>query len=313
MTRTSRLVLSLVIAATGAVCLGPIPVSADAPSPTTEYTVKAGDNLITIARRLGIKLAVLLDLNDLVITSVIHPGDSLTVPASSNTGTSSNAAAPAAATSAGAGAPIGSVSSAVPTTPYTVQRGDALSSIAVRHGVTLKALLTANTLTLTSVIMPGRILQIPPATKPIPPATKPNAAATTAGASQSATAATPTQVLVDFLHAQVGKPYKFFTAGPDTYDCSGLVVAGYRQIGIDLVHHSGSLAKQGRAVDLASESIVAGDVIVLSSAADPNVIAHVGVAVSSTAWIQAVGPGAPVKISALPTSRIVTVRRLIGQ
>ncbi len=311
MTRTSRLVLSLLIASTAAIAIDVSEVSADAPTGTAEYTVKSGDSLITIARRFGIRLAVLLELNELTITSVIHPGDSLYVPATSTAVAPASAATPA---------PAATTASAL--TPYTVQRGDALTTIAARHGVTLKALLTANKLQLTSTIIPGRVLQIPPATKPIPAA--PTAAAPVATATVASTGTanptpaatptpTPTDVLVDFLKAQVGKPYKFFTAGPDTYDCSGLVVAGYRQIGVELIHQSGSLAKVGREVDLTTESIVAGDVIVLSSPTDPTVIAHVGVAVSGTSWIQAVGPGIPVKISALPTSRIVTVRRIIGQ
>jgi cell wall-associated NlpC family hydrolase len=228
-----------------------------------------------------------------------------TIPGGAPAAAEPTAAAPTAAVSSPA-----SSTAAVPTTSYTVLRGDALSTIAYRHGVTLKALLTTNKLQVTSTIMPGRVLQIPPATKPIPAVPSSQAAPT---ATVASTPTSPTQVLVDYLEAQVGKPYKFFTAGPETFDCSGLVVAGYRQIGIELTHQSGSLAKAGRAVDPAAEAIVAGDIIVLSSPTDPSTIAHVGVAISGTSWIQAVGPGVPARVGPLPTSRIVAVRRVIGQ
>ena len=303
------MLLSLLVAGAATVCANPSGALADGPSPTGDYTVQAGDSLVGIAHRFGIRLAVLLDLNHLTVTSVIHPGQPLVVPAGTTISSGQPANAPTvAATSTG-------TTAAGTTTSYTVQRGDALSGIAYRHGVTLKALLTTNKLVVTSTIMPGRVLQIPPATKPIPAVAVPTATAAAVPVPTASIAAveTPTEVLVAYLKAQVGKPYKFFTAGPDTFDCSGLVVAGYKQIGIDLIHQSGALAKQGRAVDLATESIVAGDVIVLSSPTDPTLIAHVGVAVSATTWIQAVGPGVPVQIRALPTSRIVTVRRMIGQ
>ena len=44
---------------------------------------------------------------------------------------------------------------------YTVRAGDSLSAIASRHGVKLNALLTANGLQLTSLIMPGMQLTLP--------------------------------------------------------------------------------------------------------------------------------------------------------
>ena len=52
-----------------------------APSPTATYTVRSGDSLSAIAGRMSVKLPALLAANKLTITSVIHPGTQLAVPA----------------------------------------------------------------------------------------------------------------------------------------------------------------------------------------------------------------------------------------
>ena len=100
------------------------------------YTVRSGDSLFGIARRLGVSSGSLLAANGLTLNSVIHPGQRLAIPA---------AAAPI---SAGSGT-------------YTVRSGDSLFGIARRLGVSSGSLLAANGLTLNSVIHPGQRLAIP--------------------------------------------------------------------------------------------------------------------------------------------------------
>ncbi|HQZ34719.1 MAG TPA: LysM peptidoglycan-binding domain-containing protein [Ilumatobacteraceae bacterium] len=260
------------------------------------YTVRPGDALASIARDLGVKLADLLALNDLTISSTIHPGRILTVPVGQSVVPATTS--PAAPSSPGAAA-------TAPTSPYTVKAGDALFLIARRHGLTLAALLAANSFTSTTTIVPGQVIRIP-ATAVVPAP----AAAPTSGPTKSTSAAIDT--LVTYLREQVGKPYKFFTAGPDTFDCSGLVVAGYRQIGVTLPHQSRMQATIGTAVDLSNESIKAGDLIFMVSSVDPTRIGHVGIALDADTWIQAVGTGIPVRIRPIPSSdRISAVRRIL--
>lgn len=295
MKRIRRLVLAALAMATTTIVIDATAVSAHpAPQPsqavaTGTYTVRPGDNLAGIARKTGTKLADLLAANDMTVKSTIHPGDTLAIPG--------------VAASAAPSAPAPSVS----TTPYTVVSGDYLAGIAAKNGVTLKALLAANGLTISSAIHPGRVLQIPPATKPIPP-TAASAAPSTAGPAD----ATPSAALVTYLRAQVGKPYKFFTAGPDTFDCSGLVVAAYKQIGITLIHQSRMQATMGTAVDWHTEPLVAGDLVFMRSSNDPTQIGHVGIALDAKTWIQAPGTGIPVRITSLPSDdRIESVRRIL--
>jgi cell wall-associated NlpC family hydrolase len=127
-----------------------------------------------------------------------------------------------------------------------------------------------------------------------------------------APAATPIDTVVAFAKAQVGKPYQYFTAGPSTYDCSGLTLASYKQIGITLTHQSLAQSKQGRAVDWTVEPIKPGDLVFMYSSRNPNVISHVGIAISPTRWVHAPRPGDVVREGPLPpASRIVAVRRFV--
>lgn len=45
---------------------------------------------------------------------------------------------------------------------------------------------------------------------------------------------------IAFARAQLGKPYLYAAAGPDSYDCSGLVMAAYASAGVRLPHDSGA-------------------------------------------------------------------------
>ena len=310
------LVISVPMLDLGTAAASPSPptTAASVTTAPTPYTVKSGDSLAGIANRYGVGFSALLKANSMTIASVIHPGDVLTLPAGAKTAPSAPSASSRTATIGTADA-TQPASAAAPATTYVVKIGDALAGIAWKNGVKLGALVKANSMTTTSVIHPGQTLNIPPATLPIP-ATLPgvSTAATTSGivapASAAATSASVETVLA-FLRTQVGVPYKFFSAGPDAYDCSGLVVAGWKQIGVTLPHQSQALAAKGAAVDWLTAPIQAGDLVFTSTTNDPARITHVGIALSDTTWIQAVGVGRTVSIGALPSdAKIVAVRRL---
>ncbi len=264
------------------------------------YTVKNGDYLVGIAGKLKVKLSDLLAANDLTVDSVILPGQQLVVPAggvaeSTPTGNSAPVAATAAAGT------------------YTVQSGDFIIGIARRMNVKSGQLLAANGLEMTSVIIPGQKLTVPaggvvptdaPATVATPTSTTPAAAP----------APTKVDAVVAFAQSQVGKGYKFFSAGPDLYDCSGLVTAAYKQVGLTLPQYSGLQSKYGTAVDWTTSDVKAGDLVfTYRSGTDPTVISHVGIAISSTQWIQAAGSGSGVILGSLPADgRILAVRRLLS-
>ena len=327
MNRTARIILATAVALSiGLPLFGGVASAAPADAATTEerttvdttITVREGDSLAGLAWRHGVRLSELLRANSLVLTSVIHPGQSLVIPA----GARVNAGSPTTASSTGATTTAAALTSGA--TEYVVVAGDALSSIAWRHGVTLGALLRANALEATSLILPGRRLSIPPATRPIPTsvtAASPTPAATTTtapAATPTAPAAAPASAtgssldtLLAYATAQVGVPYQFFSAGPETFDCSGLVVAAFRQIGMSVPHQSRALARLGTAVDWRSEPIAAGDLVFTSAVGDPAYIPHVGIALDSRRWVHAVGVGRTVSIHSLPApDRIMAVQRI---
>ena len=306
-------------------------------APAATYVVRSGDYLTGIAAKVGTNVNDLLKLNNLKITSVIHPGDTLLVPANAmapaakapkKTTKTPAAKTPAATAAAPTAAPTGAV--------YVVKRNDSLSGIAQKHGVKLSALLKANKMTVKSVIMPGSKMILPAGavvavTTTTTPTTTPTTApgttapSTTAPTTTIPATTTPTSVapadqpqsittLISYLQAQVGKPYQFNGEGPDAFDCSGLVTAAYRQIKISLPHQSLVQSTYGKAVDWKTEPIKAGDLVFMYSSATPGVIGHVGVAVDSTTWIQAARTGTPVRASAMPSlEKIQAVRRIVQQ
>lgn len=139
------------------------PASTIAPANAGTYTVRAGDSLYGIARRHGVSMASLLAANGLTVSSVIHPGQSLIIPAGGGAPTPT---AP----------PVTAPPPATGTSVYTVRRGDSLYGIARRLGVTMTSLLAVNRLTVSSVIHPGQSLAVPsptPSGGSTPPPTAP--------------------------------------------------------------------------------------------------------------------------------------------
>jgi peptidoglycan endopeptidase LytE len=329
MTRTARLILAAGVALTVAVPLSGATASAapgtggSAATTTvdTTITVRDGDSLAGLAWRHGVRLSALLRANSLTLTSVIHPGDTIVIPAGATPATTVTSTASVSPAVASPTPSAGSSSS-----DYVIRAGDALAGIAWRHGVSLGSLVKANNLTVSSLILPGQRLTIPPATRPIPAgiansgtaSSAPVGAAPAAGAASTpAPTSAPTsqgsslQTVLSYATAQVGAPYEFFSAGPEAFDCSGLVVASFRQVGVSVPHQSRALARIGTSVNWKSEPIQAGDLVFTSSVGDPALITHVGIALDSRRWVHAVGYGRTVSIGSLPaTDRIMAVQRI---
>jgi LysM repeat protein len=287
------------------------PVAIPTPAAAATYTVVSGDGLTVIAQRLGVSLPSLLTANRLVRSSLIYPGMRLSVPAGGHL----PSAAPKTATT---GSTIPAPTPAAAPAVYVVLAGDGLSIIAQRLGVPVASLLSTNNLRITSVIWPGMRLTVP-AGGHLPVAANPAPATTSSSTPDTsvpsvAGAPTPTvsaalQPMINFAFAQQGKAYKFNTAGPDTYDCSGLVMAAFAEIGISLPHRAAMQATFGATVD--PSAIQAGDLVFLESSPGSGLIDHVGIAISATQWIHAPRTGDVVRIGMIPNGRVAAVRRLV--
>ncbi|MFZ9230852.1 MAG: LysM peptidoglycan-binding domain-containing protein [Ilumatobacteraceae bacterium] len=270
-----------------------------------KYVVQRNDSLSLIASKSKVSLSALLAANKFTRSSVIIPGQIIKLPGSATiTPVSVPVSSPAPSSVS-----MSAASSAGPR--YVVQRNDSLSLIASKSKVSLSALLAANKFTRSSVIIPGQIIKLPAgATTATSISGAFTPTAPVAGANPSTSS--KVQQVIEFARAQVGKPYVFATAGPATYDCSGLTKASYATVGIKLPHQSLAQSKLGVAIDWKTTPIQAGDLIFTFSSVNKTQISHVGIAISSTQWIEAPNTGSVVRISALPSAaRIQAVRRFI--
>jgi len=113
-------------------------------SPTpASYTVAEGDTVSDIASRYGLSTASVLALNGLSWSSMIFPGQKLTL-------------------TKGATAPLPSVSHTKTTNgQYTIVAGDTISGIANKFGISTISVMSANGLGWSSIIYPGQELVIP--------------------------------------------------------------------------------------------------------------------------------------------------------
>jgi cell wall-associated NlpC family hydrolase len=106
---------------------------------------------------------------------------------------------------------------------------------------------------------------------------------TTASAAEQAPAASSSQAAqtaVDTARAQIGKPYEYGAAGPDSYDCSGLTQYAYRSAGIELPHSSRSQSEMGTPVDRAN--LQPGDLVFFYQP-----VSHVGIYVGDGQMVDA--------------------------
>jgi LysM repeat protein len=107
------------------------------------HVVQPGENLFRIALHYGTTVDAIVAANGLASAHTVYAGQRLVIPRS-----------------AGGSAVAGST--------YVVKRGDTLSSIALRHGVTVWALMQANGLSGSHIIYAGQRLVIPGAGGTVP-------------------------------------------------------------------------------------------------------------------------------------------------
>jgi cell wall-associated NlpC family hydrolase len=125
------------------------------------------------------------------------------------------------------------------------------------------------------------------------------------------------QTAVRFALAQLGKPYVFGAAGPDAYDCSGLMLAAWARAGVALPHSAHLQALRGTPVPADLSLAVGGDLVFIAgadgTAAAPG---HVGMVLGRARGrvylIQAPQDDIPVEITDASewAGQIVAVRHL---
>lgn len=211
----------IMLSGSGTTPAAPAP-AAPSPSSAASYTVKSGDTLSGIAARHGVALSDVFTWNGLNGRSIIYPGQQIKV--SSGTGAPAPAApaptalAPASATPA-APAPANTGS-------YTIKAGDTLGGIASRLGVSLSSLLTANKLSMSTIIYPGQKLTVPgaPAAPAPAPVTAPLVPSTFLGYTYPAAVVSSANANKALLNA---------SPVPSTAQMKGIVADTARRMGVD--------------------------------------------------------------------------------
>jgi cell wall-associated NlpC family hydrolase len=98
--------------------------------------------------------------------------------------------------------------------------------------------------------------------------------------------------VVAYAYAQLGKSYVFGAAGPNHFDCSGLTMMAWAQVGVHLVH-SAYLQMTEQTVRLTRSQLQPGDLVFFEGGG------HVGIYVGNNNVLHAPHTGDVVKISPL--------------
>ena len=97
---------------------------------------------------------------------------------------------------------------------------------------------------------------------------------------------------VKFAMAQVGKAYVYGAAGPNAFDCSGLTMRAWGMAGVALPHSSS--AQHGVGTPVSESDLRPGDLVFYYSP-----ISHVGMYIGNGLIVNALNPGAGVRVSGL--------------
>jgi cell wall-associated NlpC family hydrolase len=97
------------------------------------------------------------------------------------------------------------------------------------------------------------------------------------------------EVAVDAALEKLGSPYVWDAAGPNTFDCSGLMLWAWAHAGIPLTHFTGDQVHEGVAV--APNELLPGDLLLFGST-----LHHVGMYLGAGYMIDAPNTGDYVKV-----------------
>jgi cell wall-associated NlpC family hydrolase len=98
------------------------------------------------------------------------------------------------------------------------------------------------------------------------------------------------RVAVEWAYKEIGKPYQWGAAGPDSFDCSGLTQYVWGKAGVYLDHYTGSQWNEGQHVS--RDQLQPGDLVFFGSD-----LHHVGLYVGNSNMIEAPYTGANVRVS----------------
>jgi len=109
-----------------------------------------------------------------------------------------------------------------------------------------------------------------------------------------AAGASAARVAVAFAESQIGKPYQWGGAGPNSYDCSGLVMVAWGRAGVSFPHSAQDQYDMTERVSIAD--LQPGDLVFYGT---PNDVYHVGIYIGNGQMVDAPETGEDVKIQSI--------------
>ena len=117
-------------------------------------------------------------------------------------------------------------------------------------------------------------------------------ASTTSSYSSSMSNAQKLEYVIYVCQQQLGKKYVFGSAGPNTFDCSGLMLFAFKKIGINLQHSAQGEGYNDKWPKIsAKSSLRRGDMIFFNTVSDGDLCDHVGIFLGNNYFLHA-GSGA---------------------
>ncbi|HSJ22905.1 MAG TPA: C40 family peptidase [Nocardioidaceae bacterium] len=102
---------------------------------------------------------------------------------------------------------------------------------------------------------------------------------------------------IAFAKAQLGDPYVWGAAGPDAWDCSGLMLRAWAQAGVPLPHYSVAQYYAGSPISVGD--LRPGDLVFWGTSSSPESIHHVAMYIGAGQIIHAPRTGRPVSIDSM--------------
>ena len=102
---------------------------------------------------------------------------------------------------------------------------------------------------------------------------------------------------IAFARQQIGEPYRWGAAGPNSWDCSGLTMVAWAKGGRSLPHYSRAQFTAGTRISLSA--VKPGDLYFWSSNGSPSGIHHVAIAIGGGQFIEAPRTGLNVRVNSI--------------
>lgn len=254
-------------------------------TPTTmnvTYTVKSGDTLSKIAQQHKTTVGAIQRLND-IPGHLIYAGQTIKV----------NGVPPTVTPSKPAQTPKPPATPSVPsasTGSYTVVKGDTLSGIAHRHGISVTQLQNWNGIR-SHIIHIGQTLKVEnrvvqPQKNP-PPVVKPPVTESASGSIKN---------MIQLASSLQGTPYVWGGSSVNGFDCSGYLYYVYSQSGVD-VPRTNTVGFHARSYEVSNPRV--GDIVFFKDTYTTG-ISHAGIYLGDNKFIHAGGDR--VQISSLSES-----------